>query len=291
MQKIYTNNSILHNLTLVKENEISSVMRLGNGDFLKIFNPELLRLIRLQYNLEEKIMSAHKIVNVPEILTPKAGVYDNASNNIFLGYITDPAKGVNFNDFDNAYSIKNHSNLTGYTKIMCDLFNIVERANKNNIIFPDLCTCDNLFIHNGQFSFIDYDGIQIDKYKVLAISSSLGNNNQYFVPKFFKNGLFTTELDKKSMLILYFLTVFNIDLNSIGRKVPYTGEIVSLKVIFDTLGLEDDIFFKKASDILSPTKNGDYIIEDIIRIDRNYEMHSIAHIGDRYIKKLVKKSH
>lgn len=291
MQKIYINNSVLADSKLIKSCDISSVFRLKNGDFLKIFNPEILSLIKSQYDIEKKIMHARSIANVPEIIIPKTGVYDSAISNNFLGYVTRPAKGKNFNDFIDEYSIKNHSNLSGYTKIMCDLFEVIKRANKKNVIFPDLCTCDNFFVHDGKFSFIDYDGIQIENYKVLSMSTALGDEVQHLISKYFKNGLFTTELDKKSMLILYFLAVFNIDLNNIGKKVPNTSEIITLKTIFDILGLEDEIFFKKTSDILSSTKNGDYILEDIVRIDKNYDMHAFARTRNGYIKKLVKKSH
>ena len=113
---------------------------------------------------------------------------------------------------------------------------------------------------------------------------------QYLTSKYYRDGLFTNELDKKSMLYLYFLTAFNVNLNTIGLIDPHTGEKVTLELIFSLLGLKDEQFLNKAHKILSSNMSGDYIMDDMIRINNNYNLTALEQVSPSlYIKKLIKK--
>lgn len=291
MYKIYKNELDFKNLKAIKRSENSRVFRLNNGDFLKIYSPVIIKQLKqIDISLEEKIMNAKVLTDIPEIIVPKAGVYDNPKTNNFIGQITPPAPGINLNQYDETFSILHHSDLHGYTRLLYNIFDAVKRANERNIIFPDLCTCDNIFVDNERISFIDYDGIQIGKHKVLSISTALGEPIQYLTSKYYRDGLFTNELDKKSMLYLYFLTAFNVNLNTIGLIDPHTGQKVTLELIFSLLGLKDEQFLNKAHKILSSNMSGDYIMDDMIRINNNYNLIALEQVSPSlYIKKLIKK--
>jgi len=290
MLKIYMEDRSLQGATLIKKSALGEVYRLQNGDFLKLYNSVLSIALNKDGNLERKIMSAEVIPEVPEILVPKSGVYDNPRQNNFVGYITPPAEGIDLNSYDENYTLEQRSNLVHYGTIFQNISSAVERANKKKIVFPDLCTCDNIFISGGKITFIDYDGLQVGKHGSYAISSTLGNQGQYFSPKYLERGLFTSELDKKSIVLLYFLSAFNVDLNMIGQKNPMTGKIITLEEAFRIIGLEDNDFMQKVYNTLSPTKPGEYIGEDVVRIGEEYNMQCYGKVADGYyIKKLFKK--
>ena len=288
MIKIYMQDRSLRGAQLIKKSSCGEIYRLQNGNFFKLFNPVLRAILNQNYSLERKIMSARPISDVPEIIVPTAGVFN--MQNKFVGYITPPAEGVDFNTYDQDYTLEQRSNLNAYGELFYNMSSAVERANKHQIVFPDLCTCDNIFVSGGKVSFIDYDGLQVRKHKVCAISSTLGDEFQYRVPKYMKGDLFTPELDKKSLVLLYFLTAFNIDLGRVGKVNPATGRVITLYEVFDLLGLQDYDFMQKVYNTLSPDKQGEYIGDDVLRIADEYDMMCLGPIkGEYYIKKLIKK--
>jgi hypothetical protein len=82
---------------------------------------------------------------------------------------------------------------------------------------------------------------------------------------------FSTELDKTSLTILMFLTVFNVDLNTVGRIDP-DGNLITLKYIFDYLNISDEQFMNKVAANLSLTEKGTFLAPDLYRIARDYFM-------------------
>ena len=286
MYKMYLKDLKPQIKTMIKSSLAGGVYRLNNGDFLKIYSPIFKSLLGDARILEDKVMDAKPIDSVPEIIVPKCAVYDYPNN--FVGYVTSPALGVDLNAYDENFSLQRRSDLTAYTSFFTGLIDAVKRANKEQIVFPDLCTCDNIFVKCGRISFIDYDGLQVGRHKVFALSTTLGDEEQYYCPKYFQQGLFTPELDKKSMVLLYFLFVFNIDLNKIGHFDP-TGHKITLEDIFEIIGLEDTSFMDKVKKILSSNQDGDYIDEDIVRIDQSYAMKVMPFGAKTYLKKLYKK--
>ena len=82
---------------------------------------------------------------------------------------------------------------------------------------------------------------------------------------------FTTELDKTSLTILMFLTVFNVDLNTIGMIDP-SGERVTLKYIFDYLNLRDEQFMNKVAANMSLTQKGTFLAPELYRLAKEYYM-------------------
>lgn len=288
MLKISLYDRGLRNRQLVNKSLFGETYRLMSGEYLKVFNDSVRFILNADHSLEAKIMQAKPIPDVPEIIIPSRAVFD--SKNSFVGYVTPPAPGVDFNSYDANYTIEQRNNLVEYGQIFSTITDAVRRANGRGIVFPDLCTCDNIFIHNGRVSFIDYDGIQVGRHKVYAMSTTLGDEDGYYNAKYMKNGLFTPELDKKSIVLLYFLSAFNINLNRIGQLVPGTGSIITLEEIFNMLGLKDDAFMKKVCKTLSMDEPGEYIDEDIMRIAHEYEMESYGPVmGNYYFKKLRKK--
>ena len=273
---------------IINHNNKSIIYLLENGTVLKLYNTKLLEMLkRVGIDHEKKILDAKEITKVPEIITPKKAVYENKT---FIGYTMPRVLGEDFNTHDDNLSISERENLLYYIRQHLQLEDIVKRANQEEIIFPDLCTCDNILINGNKISFIDYDGLQIKNHRVDAISTSLGEPSQYFKNRKYTtaNGLFTKELDKKSLIILFFLSAFNINLNKIGTNAM--GHIITLDDIFDIIGLEDYDIMNKVWKIFNDKETNEFLGDDLYHLYEEYQLKVIAQVANnQYIKKLIKK--
>lgn len=286
MEKIQFSDLNTSRKVLLSKSETSLIYKLENGDILKIFSPLVFLVHNVEnINLESKIVDSRPLLTVPEIIIPKQGVYVHDN---LVGYTMPMAQGIDLNTYDENLSLRQRTNLKMYADIFNQLESIVKRAHKEKIIFPDLCTCDNIFISNGRLSFIDYDGLQIGNHKAIARSSSLGTDIEFeSIPKYCKNGLFTEELDKRGLVILYFLQAFNINLNMIGAKTPL-GDIITFEDIFETINLKDYDFMHKVWKCLHEKENGEYIGEDVLRLSYDYDMY-VREFNGGYLKRLERK--
>lgn len=247
----------------VSLNEFTQVYTLSNGKYLKLFHPMLLEMHRLnESDMEKKVMNADKLNIIPEIIKPDAGIYYDG---LFVGYTMPKAPGIDSTMYEDRKSIQEKLNLKRYASEFCKLEDAIKRANKKGIAFPDLLTCENTFIDNGKYQFIDFDGIQIDGYKVLQMSSLLGNDSQYFTPKYINNReFFNANLDKKSLVILYYLTVFNVNLNMIGKYNPYERRLVTIDDMFEAAGINDDDFKQATFLAMCDKENDNVYIGDLV---------------------------
>lgn len=247
----------------VSINDFTQVYTLSNGKYLKLFHPMLLEMHRQNgSDMEKKVMSADKLNIIPEIIKPDAGIYYDG---LFVGYTMPAARGIDSTMYEARKSIQEKLNLKRYASEFCKLEDAIKRANKKGIAFPDLLTCENMFIDNGKYQFIDFDGIQIDGYKVLQMSSLLGSDSQYFTPKYINNNnFFNSNLDKKSLVILYYLTVFNVNLNSIGKYNPMIRRLVTLDDMFAAAGITDDDFKQATFLAMCDKENDNVYIGDLV---------------------------
>ena len=288
MKKIFMQDKIIRGAKLISRSTCGEVYRLKNGDILKFFHPALLQILNHDHSLEKKIMGAKPIEEVPEIITPNRAVFNLQSK--FVAYTMPPAEGVDFNSYDQSFTMEQRADLKGYSDVFYNLSSAVERANKKGIIMPDLCTCDNIFISGGKISIIDYDGLQVGKHKAYTISTTLGAEIQYHLPKYMDGDYFTPEIDKKSLVLLYFLNTFNINLNKVGHLDPVTRQPITLYEVFDLLGLQDYDLMQNVYNTLSADNQGEYIGEDVMRIADEYTMQCYGNpLSGFYVKKLFKK--
>ena len=286
MEKIDYKN--LEATNLICRSSKAYIYKLKNGDILKIFHPFILDLYKKSnLRLEEKITSAKPFKNVPEIIVPKISVYDD---NQFIGYTCKEATGIDYNSYDDTLSKNEFHNLNRYAKEYEKLEDIIKRGNKEKIVFPDFCTCDNIFIDKkGNFSLIDYDGLQIGDFITPVLSSSLGNQEQYQCPKYQNNFLFTPELDKRSLITLYFLMTFNVDINRVGQYNPITNEKITLDLIFELIGLDDYDIQNKVWKLFQNNQKNEFLDDDVFKIADKYHLLARPIAKNTYMKRLIKK--
>lgn len=265
--------------TVLGDNDFNSVFLLSDGSVLKLFKHDI--LIQ-SLRLEQKILTSKPIFNVPEIVVPNRAVY---LSDKFVGYTMDRVDGIDYNTRDNRYSLSDRANLNMYATIHSKLEDVVKRANKEGMVFPDLCTCDNIFIDkNANYKLIDYDGIQIGNFVTPFLSTSLGDDLQYEIPKYSKKThLFTSELDKKSLIILYFLSTFNVNLETIN-----INKNITLDDIFNCINLKDDDIKHKVWKCYQPNLDNEFLGDSVFKLAEENNM-LIKPCGPAYIKRLVKK--
>lgn len=269
--------------------ENATVFKLNNGSVLKIYNPDIIELHKnIGVDIESKILDAKPLKKIPEILVPTSAVY--TENGKFCGYTMLQARGIDYNKYDDNLTIDQRRNLKKYADVHHKLESVLKRD--INIVFPDFCTCDNIFIDNkGNIQLIDYDGLQVGKHNSLSLSTSVGTIEEIMASSkyFTQDKYFTKELDKKSSIILYFLSAFNVDLNKVGQINPYTGKPLTLEEIFDCINLDDSDLCHKVWRIFQDEEPNEYLGDDVFRIAEKYDMEVFTHYNNIYIKKLKKK--
>lgn len=278
----------INNATFMSHSEMATVVTLKDGSILKVFNPDMLNFMKgVGIDTERKILDAKPIKGSPEILIPTAAAY--FPNGRFMGYTINRANGVDYNAYDDKLTLTQRSDLHMYARDH-DKIEVVLRRNPN-IVFPDFCTCDNMFFDDaGNVQFIDYDGLQVGPHRSLCFSTSLGNSESHFLnPKYCRNGYFTKELDKKSSIVLYYLTTFNANLNKVGAILPSTGKPVTLDDFFRAINLDDPDLCHKTWKLFQDNQDNDFLGDTVYDIADKYDMHVFGKMNGCYLKTLSKK--
>ena len=274
VKKIEISQLTVNGLTKIFEGDKSTVYKTKGGEIFKSFSSNYLQFLNSGgVDLEKIILESKPIEGVPEIVVPNKAVYFGDS---FLGYTADFIEGVNLNVYLNSLSLGQKYDLDGYASLYKDIEDVVKEA--ENIVFPDLCTLTNLMVTDkGFIRFIDYDGMQVGGRKSACISTMLGEQTQYFNDKYLDGDVYTKELDKKSLIMLYFITTFNVDLNYVGSVNNITGQIITLDDIFSQIGLDDDEIKHKVWKCFQKDGENDYLGDDVYRIAQEYNMNIYLH--------------
>lgn len=269
------------------------LFQMSNGDILKIFSPSyIVDFNRYTGNsMEDKILSAKEICGVPEIIVPKNAMY---FNNCFVGYTTEGAVGTSYFEYTKNFTKSEQEDLYNFAEMYSAIERPVRKA--SNVIFPDLCTSDNIFISresNGyRVQFIDYDGLQVDDQRSFCISTGLGDPKEFVNKKYLdENKFFTKELDKKSLIHLYFLSAFNIDLSQVNKYYPGIKRSVALDECFAAIQLDDLDVMEKVYKVMQDKGTNEYLGDDVFRLADTYQMRAfpVPGMSHYYLKVLEKK--
>lgn len=283
-----------NNFIEITTTNTSKIYYLSNTDqILKVFNPNYLLINKMiGINLEKKFLYSETMEMNPAIVKPTAIVLDENHN--LIGYTTNYERGKSLNSRSEELTQSKSEDLYRYAKVHGNLKNIIEDS--PDIIFPDLCTCENIILNNNDntIKLIDFDGFQVKDQSSFCISTSLGDQIQYIDSKKYRKGnLFTKELDKKSLTILYFLDTFNVDLNKVGIINPMINQPITLDDLFYCINLDDVDIMQKVWKTFQETIANEYITEeDMLRIADKYRMTSyrLPQLSKgMYLKKLSKK--
>lgn len=268
---------------ILKRCKDTTIIMLPSGQLLKILDNELLKIISSTgYNLETRLNELNNLTKFDKFAWPTIMLEDeNVVNSYVMPYIS----GVDFTDY-----YENIFDLSSYANIHSQIEKNIKCGNKTGIVFPDLCTTENIRItDDGKVYFIDYDGLQIKNMPAVGFSDFLGTSEDVLSGKYYdyKSGLFTKELDIKSAIFLYFVDVFGINLSAVNQINPYTGNIVTLDEIFSIINLDDVDVKQKVWKIFQPSLPNEFLGEDLYRLAEKYKL--VLPVPDAPIKILVKK--
>lgn len=283
MKKTNLENFLEEGLTKFKSGTETQLYLTKEKEVLKLFSPQILAFFKaVDCDVESKVMTATKR---KQIVTPTSGTYQNG---IFCGYTTPLLKGQTLTDHRESISLETKENLYHYANLHSQIETIV--TENEDVVFPDLCTCGNIFINfDGIVSILDYDGLQVGKHKTNTLSSYLGEHSQYRSPKYLQNGFFTKEIDKKSLVTLYFFNAFNADISGVGSYHPITKEPITLDGAFEFVGLDDYDIMNKIWKCFHPKQKGEYLGDDLFYLAENYQLKTKPLSNGGYVRKLIKK--
>lgn len=261
----------------------TTIIQLSTGEILKILDDELLKIISdTGYNLETRLKETPKLKQFDKFALPSRMFEDE---DIVKGYTMSYIPGVDFTDY-----YENIFDLMGYANIHSQIEDNIKDGNNLGIVFPDLCTTENIRVTaDGKVFFIDYDGLQIKEMPAVGFSDFLGTPEEVLVNKYFdcKSNLFTKELDIKSAIFLYFVDVFGINLGTVNRINPVNGRKISLDYIFSIINLEDMDIQHKVWKLFQPTIPNEFLGDDIYKLAEKYKL--VMPCSDIKIKKLIKR--
>lgn len=263
----------------------SIVYLLSDGRVFKRFRFEEIELYEKQnIPLEEKILIGEKLKNFKEFYQPLTAVYQR---NRLVGYTTKFNKGKRF---DKYLSNQKLNNLYFLASFFSKLENVVKKGHSLGLVFPDLCTISNIFISRiGNLSLTDYDGFQIEDSFSFSVSSAINNGYKIHKPKFYQNDLFTEELDKYSLMILFLQTLSSLNLSYIDSINPETNEILTTRDLADYIDLDDEEIIAMIEDTLSMDREGVYVSKVVKAIASKYDLFTYKEDNGEYIKMLLKK--
>ncbi len=267
---------------LLIECEDTEIRRLPNGEVLKILDNMLLELLsNTGFSLEKRLDEVDNLTSFTNFAMPNRKLEENG---IVNSYTMPYVPGVDFTDFyEDIY------NLSSYANIHSQIENNIKIGNELGIVFPDLCTTENIRITpDRKVFFIDYDGLQIKQMPAVGFSDFLGIPSDVLTKKYFdfETNLFTKEIDIKSAIFLYFVDVFGVDLSKVGSINPFTGRVITLDYIFSTINLQDLNIMQKVWKLFQQSVPNEFLGDDIYMLAEQY---NLVELPGTSIKRLVRK--
>ena len=265
MEKVELTNINFKKIKILKKSPISKVFLLDEKEVVKVYNSSYLKGINRRRALERKIQ-ASSTIKLKELVLPKKIVLINGN---FAGYTMEYIKGESYLDI----AIAPYRNLDLINKEYLEIEKIIKKFHKEGIIVPDLLNLTNIIVTEEGLRFIDYDGMQIRDNKASSISKILKKDIRHSSTIKYCNhlGLYTEELDKKSLLILYILITFNNLINDINMD---NNRFKKIDKLLEELNISQE---DKLKEIINKAYNPRNDIKN------EYLEEAVKEIGNKYV--------
>lgn len=265
MEKVELTNINFKKIKILKKSAISKVFLLDEKEVVKVYNSSYLKGINRRRALERKIQ-ASSTIKLKELVLPKKIILINGN---FAGYTMDYIKGESYLDI----AIAPYRNLDLINKEYLEIEKIIKKFHKEGIIVPDLLNLTNIIVTEDGLRFIDYDGMQIRDNKASSVSKILKKDIRHSSTIKYCNhlGLYTEELDKKSLLILYILITFNNLINDINMD---NNRFEKIDKLLEELNISQE---DKLKEIINKAYNPRNDIKN------EYLEEAVKEIGNKYV--------
>ena len=264
MERVELTNINFKKIKILKKSPISKVFLLDEKEVVKVYNSSYLKGINRRRALERKIQ-ASSTIKLKELVLPKKIILINGN---FAGYTMDYIKGESYLDI----AIAPYRNLDLINKEYLEIEKIIKKFHKEGIIVPDLLNLTNIIVTEEGLRFIDYDGMQIRDNKASSVSKILKKDIRHSSTIKYCNhlGLYTEELDKKSLLILYILITFNNLINDINMD---NNRFKKIDKLLEELNISQEDKLKEIIDKAYNPRNdikNEYLEEAVKEIGKKY---------------------
>lgn len=264
MEKVELTNINFKKIKILKKSPISKVFLLDEKEVVKVYNSSYLKGINRRRALERKIQ-ASSTIKLKELVLPKKIILINGN---FAGYTMEYIKGESYLDI----AIAPYRNLDLINKEYLEIEKIIKKFHKEGIIVPDLLNLTNIIVTEEGLRFIDYDGMQIRDNKASSVSKILKKDIRHSSTIKYCNhlGLYTEELDKKSLLILYILITFNNLINDINMD---NNRFEKIDKLLEELNISQEDKLKEIIDKAYNPRNdikNEYLEEAVKEIGKKY---------------------
>ena len=282
MEKVELTNINFKKIKILKKSPISKVFLLDEKEVVKVYNSSYLKGINRRRALERKIQ-ASSTIKLKELVLPKKIVLINGN---FAGYTMEYIKGESYLDI----AIAPYRNLDLINKEYLEIEKIIKKFHKEGIIVPDLLNLTNIIVTEEGLRFIDYDGMQIRDNKASSVSKILKKDIRHSSTIKYCNhlGLYTEELDKKSLLILYILITFNNLINDINMD---NNRFEKIDKLLEELNISQEAKLKEIIDKAYNPRNdikNEYLEEAVKEIGKKYVLTKDRKLSRRKLKKYKK---
>lgn len=264
MERVELTNINFKKVKILKKSPISKVFLLDEKEVVKVYNSSYLKEINRRRSLERKIQ-ASSTIKLKELVLPKKIILINGN---FAGYTMEYIKGESYLDI----AIAPYRNLDLINKEYLEIEKIIKKFHKEGIIVPDLLNLTNIIATEEGLRFIDYDGMQIRDNKASSVSKILKKDIRHSSTIKYCNhlGLYTEELDKKSLLILYILITFNNLINDINMD---NNRFEKIDKLLEELNISQEDKLKEIIDKAYNPRNdikNEYLEEAVKEIGKKY---------------------
>ena len=264
MERVELTNINFKKIKILKKSTISKVFLLDEKEVVKVYNSSYLKGINRRRALERKIQ-ASSTIKLKELVLPKKIILINDN---FAGYTMEYVKGESYLDI----AIAPYRNLDLINKEYLEIEKIIKKFHKEGIIVPDLLNLTNIIVTEEGLRFIDYDGMQIRDNKASSVSKILKKDIRHSSTIKYCNhlGLYTEELDKKSLLILYILITFNNLINDINMD---NNRFEKIDKLLEELNISQEDKLKEIIDKAYNPRNdikNEYLEEAVKEIGKKY---------------------
>lgn len=264
MERVELTNINFKKIKILKKSPISKVFLLDEKEVVKVYNSSYLKGINRRRALERKIQ-ASSTIKLKELVLPKKIILINGN---FAGYTMEYIKGESYLDI----AIAPYRNLDLINKEYLEIEKIIKKFHKEGIIVPDLLNLTNIIVTEEGLRFIDYDGMQIRDNKASSVSKILKKDIRHSSTIKYCNhlGLYTEELDKKSLLILYILITFNNLINDINMD---NNRFEKIDKLLEEMNISQEDKLKEIIDKAYNPRNdikNEYLEEAVKEIGKKY---------------------
>ncbi len=205
-----------------------------------------------------------------EIIKPIFVVFDSRG---FTGYTMNTAKGKSLEDIEKEASPYELADIQRYRCIYYKLKSIIKKVG-DKIVFPNLLDLRNIYIDDlGNISLLCFDDMQIGNmqgHMDSDIEECYGPDEE--CTKYRDNGLFTKELDIRSLIFLYFLLVFNFNLNYFSG-LPSDKRKREIQSVMLAHGVDNPKIVEKIDNLFRDDISNEYIDEFVDDLTMNYNLY------------------